>query len=228
MARTELALVALLAIAAVTLYSLGDRHEGNKEFELWKAKYGKSYAPEEEAYRLAIWLKTLEFVEAHNQRYRAGIETYEVEMNLFADLTSEEFSAKHLIEYPETITSKCTGPQAPTDNLPESIDWSEKGAVTNIKNQGQCGSCWAFSTTGSLEGRYAQLKGSQKSFSEQQLVDCSKSYGNQGCNGGLMNLSFFYVKDHGITEESKYPYRGVNGKCNYNDQDAAWTISDCT
>ena len=124
MARTELALVALLAIAAVALYSMGDRHQGNKEFELWKAKYGKSYAPEEEAYRLAIWLKTLEFVEAHNQRYRAGSETYEVEMNLFADLTSEEFSARHLIEFPETVTSKCNGPQAPTDNIPDSIDWT--------------------------------------------------------------------------------------------------------
>ena len=66
----------------------------------------------------------LEFVEAHNQRYRAGIEIYEVEMNLFADLTSEEFSARHLIEFPETVTSKCNGPQAPTDNIPDSIDWT--------------------------------------------------------------------------------------------------------
>ena len=176
---------------------------------------------------MAVWLKTLEFVESHNMRYERGIETYEVEMNAFADLTSEEFSARHLIEFPESVTSKCTGPQAPTDNIPDSIDWTDK-AVTGVKNQGQCGSCWAFSTTGSVEGLYAQKHEDKKSFSEQQLVDCSKSYGNQGCNGGLMNLSFFYIKDHGITEESKYPYRGVGGTCHYKDEDAVYTINDCT
>ena len=100
--------------------------------------------------------------------------------------------------------------------------------MTHVKNQGQCGSCWAFSTTGSLEGLYALKNKEQKSFSEQQLVDCSKSYGNQGCNGGLMNLSFFYVQDHGITEESKYPYHGTNGKCTYKDEDAVFKNKDCT
>lgn len=150
-------------------------------------------------------------------------------MNAFADMTSEEFSAKHLISFPSTVTSKCSGPQAPTESLPESVDWSEKEVVTAVKNQGQCGSCWAFSTTGSLEGAYAQKKGELKSFSEQQLVDCSGSYGNQGCNGGLMNLSFFYVRDHGIAEEKTIPYKGVKKTCSYDEAtQKAWTISDCT
>jgi len=149
-------------------------------------------------------------------------------MNAFADMNSEEFGAKYLIKIPPKVTTKCTGSQAPTNNVPTEADWTSNGAVTAVKNQGQCGSCWAFSTTGSLEGVYYQQKGSLLSFSEQQLVDCSTSYGNQGCNGGLMNQSFWYVRDHGITTEDKYPYRGVGSTCKYQDADKAWTISDCT
>lgn len=157
-------------------------------------------------------------------------------MNLFADLTSKEFAAKYLMAKTTTgqvsqdvhVTKKCSGAQAPDANLPDSVDWSAKGAVTPIKNQGQCGSCWAFSTTGSLEGAKFKKDGALQSFSEQQLVDCSHSYGNNGCGGGLMNYSFWYVVDHGITLESKYPYKGVAAACHYNDADQDWIIHDCT
>lgn len=126
-------------------------------------------------------------------------------------------------------TKQCTGKQAPASNLPNEVNWADKGAVTPVKNQGQCGSCWAFSTTGSLEGAHFIATQKLDSFSEQQLVDCSKAYGNNGCNGGLMDNAFWYVKDHGITLESTYPYKGVGGTCRYNpDQDKAWTVSDCT
>jgi len=151
-------------------------------------------------------------------------------MNLYADMTNEEFSAKYLgFNSNLKDTSKCTGKQAPTDNLPTEVNWADKGAVTPVKNQGQCGSCWAFSTTGSLEGAHFISIKKLDSFSEQQLVDCSGSYKNQGCNGGLMDQAFWYVKDHGITLEGTYPYKGVGGSCKYNaDSDKAWTISDCT
>merc|ERR1712178_594123 len=98
-------------------------------------------------------------------------------------------------------------------SAPSSIDWSQKGAVTPVKNQGQCGSGWAFSTTGSTEGAYAIKTGSLKSFSEQELVDCAASYGNQGCNGGLMDDGFKYIEAKGDVLESKYPYTGKTGTC---------------
>jgi cathepsin L len=100
-----------------------------------------------------------------------------------------------------------------TEGLPDAIDWTTKGAVTPIKNQGQCGSCWAFSTTGSLETAYFLKNNELKSFSEQQLVDCSKTYGNMGCNGGLMDYAFQYVAKSGITTEDKYAYKGRDGSC---------------
>jgi cathepsin L len=229
MGKTELVLLAVLAVAAISLYTLQPSKDvEDRSFEAWKVKYGKKYSQLEETYRISVWLENLAYVESHNQRHQAGLETFDLEMNEFADMDTDEFAAKYLIKYPETVTSKCSGAQAPTTDLPEEVNWAEKSVVTGVKNQGQCGSCWAFSTTGSLEGVYAKTKGSIVSFSEQQLVDCSKSYGNAGCNGGLMNLSFFYVKDNGITTEDKYPYKGVGSTCKYTPDMKAWTISDCT
>ncbi|PIO24591.1 hypothetical protein AB205_0129890, partial [Aquarana catesbeiana] len=91
---------------------------------------------------------------------------------------------------------------------PESIDWRTKGCVTGVKNQGECHSCWAFSTTGALECQLKLKTGKLQSLSEQQLVDCSGSYGNHGCKYGWLEEAFRYIVDHEIELESSYPYVG--------------------
>lgn len=107
-----------------------------------------------------------------------------------------------------SITESCDGSVPPVNNPPAEFDWATQGAVNRVKNQGQCGSCWAFSAIGALEGLSKIEKGTLLTLSEQQLVDCAGGdYQNEGCNGGYMDTAFWYVIDNGITTEDQYPYK---------------------
>merc|ERR1719447_1240662 len=129
-------------------------------------------------------------------------------VNQFADMTGEEFK-NHTTCLRGLQNNHGERVKELEENAPDSIDWDAQGMVTPVKNQGQCGSCWAFSTTGAVESRAAIAAHAQSpnSLSEQELVDCSLSDGNAGCNGGLMDYGFKYVKEQGgLCSEDDYPY----------------------
>ena len=174
----------------------------NTLFTKWCMKNGKSYGNQSDRqYRLGVFAQNLAKVQAHSQKTEA---TYSLGLNKFADLTSAEFNAQYLGFKPQG--KKAKNYDNTYVNAPASKDWSTTDAVTGVKDQGRCGSCWAFSTTGSIEGLYYLQNGTQRSFSEQQLMDCSGNYGNMSCNGGLMDNAFQYVETQGLTDESNYPY----------------------
>ena len=179
-------------------------------FSEWTAIHNKNYEPTEHDYRMSIYNSNVERILTHN----LGNHSWTMEANKFADLTGEEFSARFTGSYKPRARSY-SRVQTVSSAAPASVDWTTKGAVTPIKNQGQCGSCWAFSTTGSVEGAWFLSNGTLVSLSEQQLVDCAGSTGNQGCNGGLMDDAFQYIiNNNGITTEANYPYTAVDGTCN--------------
>ncbi|CAH1108912.1 unnamed protein product [Psylliodes chrysocephalus] len=178
----------------------------------FKAKHGKSYATlEEEKVRFQIFQDNVLKVNTHNARYEAGLETYTMAVNKFADLTQEEFGAM-LRRINGPIPKKNLTPHVQSVPVPEAIDWRERNAVSAVKDQGDCGSCWAFSTTGVLEGQNAIKNNITVPLSVQQLIDCDKEL-NQGCNGGDMVPAIKYVIKHGLNSETEYPYKAKDGKC---------------
>uniref|UniRef100_UPI00398EF824 cathepsin L.1 isoform X1 n=1 Tax=Pristiophorus japonicus TaxID=55135 RepID=UPI00398EF824 len=210
---------ATLALASAASLSVEDM-----EWLAWKTKFGKSYfSPEEEGHRQEIWLTNLKMVIVHNMMADRGFHSYRLEMTAFADLENDEY--KKLILGRCLRNSNVTKLTALTSlpfknvSLPATVDWRDEGYVTNVKDQGQCGSCWAFSATGSLEGQHFRKTGDLVSLSEQQLVDCSSDYGNEGCNGGLMDYAFNYIINNGgVDTEDSYPYEAEDGPCRFNPQ----------
>ena len=178
-------ITALLAVmSAVVLYN--QQHTAAPySFEQYKTDYRKVYAREgEEAYRKAIFLKNLFSIAEHNAD---ATQTWQKGVNQFSDLTDAEFKAIYLTLTPPKKTIEVINEEMPSIN--GDIDWTRDGKVSAIKNQGACGSCWAFSATGAIESAYL-FKEQSLNLSEQDLVDCSRSYGNQGCNGGWMDSAF--------------------------------------
>uniref|UniRef100_A0A8C5HS83 Cathepsin L1-like n=1 Tax=Gouania willdenowi TaxID=441366 RepID=A0A8C5HS83_GOUWI len=204
---------AVLVVASCVSISLEDL-----EFHAWKLKFEKSYSsPSEEAKRREIWLTNRKLVLVHNIMADQGIKSYRLGMTYFADMENEEYKQLILRSFNANQSGHGSTFLRVTNDLPDTVDWRDKGYVTPIKDQKQCGSCWAFSATGSLEGQNFRKTGKLVSLSEQQLVDCSGDYGNMGCDGGLMDQAFDYIKANGgIDTEDSYPYEAEDGKCRYN------------
>ena len=198
-------------------------------FHYFKRTHRKFYFNDDEHnFRFNVWKANRAQIMQHNANPERS---YNMEINMFSDLTTEEFLAyytganyqelmpeeeeEHTVYFDEEVELEST-----------TIDWSKKGVVTGVKNQGHCGSCWAFSATGALEGVYKLKHGSLKSFSEQQLVDCSTSEGNHGCSGGLPSKAFTYVESKPIEQESDYSYSGKDGSCHYSKSKGVTTIKN--
>ena len=180
-------------------------------FLQYQKDFGKVYSsPEEQRYRLAVYNNNLKKIEAHNALHLP----WTLGVNKFADIAEEEFAYKFCgcAKDPKSRAGRVTPIYG---DAPERIDWREKGAVTPVKDQAACGSCWSFSTTGTVEGAYFIHSGKLVSLSEQQLVDCAREpkYQAEGCGGGWPWSVMDYVSDHGLCTEEDYPYHAKDEDC---------------
>ncbi|XP_058735110.1 probable cysteine protease RD19B [Vicia villosa] len=202
-------------------------------FNLFKHRFGKVYSSQDEHdYRFNIFKTNMHRAKRHQIMDPSAVHG----VTQFSDLTPLEFrksvTGLRGLSLPADANQ---APILPTDNLPTDFDWREKGAVTPVKNQGSCGSCWSFSTTGALEGAHYLATGELVSLSEQQLVDCDHECDpeeagscDSGCNGGLMNSAFEYIlKSGGVMREKDYPYSGTDkGVCKFDKKKIAASVAN--
>lgn len=189
--------------------------ETEEVFLSYISQYGKSYATKAEYdFRLKIFADNLQVIADHNMQATQA-ESHVLGINYMTDWTPAEF--KKMLGYKPHLRvgahKQRKHHNKTVHDVPASLDWRDKGAVTPVKNQGSCGSCWAFSSTGAMEGAYFMKTQQLVSMSEQQLVDCSTAQGNEGCNGGLMDQAFTYLENNALDTEASYPYKGRDGTC---------------
>ncbi|KAH3738695.1 procathepsin L-like isoform X1 [Dreissena polymorpha] len=229
LSAATLLLSVLFAQCTPTLTSYGDAiqtgvynmsHTTESLFKMFKDTHERkcdSLAEEEK--RRQIFADNIRYINKHNAKYVSGESTYYLGINQFTDMTYEEFAEQFAnLQNKDIWTGNVSIYLLPANYAaPSSVDWRQKGYVTQVKDQGNCGSCWSFSATGTIEGQHARQTGRLVSLSEQQLIDCSRRYGNNGCKGGYTGRSLQYVSDQpGIEGEADYPYRaGDSYPCSF-------------
>jgi C1A family cysteine protease len=203
------AILILCAIVAVSAVPVLKEAEYQFLFTRFVAEHQKQYTSDQFFNRYNIFKTNVDYIRAENQKNHS----YELGMNQFGDLTAHEFKT-------DVVGGCFMGSAASAEptvggRLPTPVNWQTQGRVQKVKNQGQCGSCWAFSAIGALESADAiKRSASPNDLSEQQLVDCAGAEGNQGCNGGLMNQAFDYlIKFGGSQPTTTYPYTARDGSC---------------
>jgi cathepsin L len=211
-------LVAFLGLAAAF-----SEKEYQNSFVGWMKAHERSYSAVEFHHRYSAFKNNMDYVEAWNAQNSSTV----LGLTVMADLTNEEYQRIYLGTKIDATEALANAELFVQESEPlATVDWRTSGAVTGVKNQGSCGSCWSFSTTGAIEGAYKIKTGKLVSLSEQNLMDCSTSYGNQGCNGGLMTSAFKYVvANKGIDTEASYPYTAKSGTCKYSTANIGATIA---
>eukprot|EP00331_Platyophrya_macrostoma_P034105 CAMPEP_0176450676 /NCGR_PEP_ID=MMETSP0127-20121128/27299_1 /TAXON_ID=938130 /ORGANISM="Platyophrya macrostoma, Strain WH" /LENGTH=322 /DNA_ID=CAMNT_0017838419 /DNA_START=27 /DNA_END=995 /DNA_ORIENTATION=+ len=202
---------AIFLIASIFLASAYANLTAEEQWTSFKLNHKKMYSKVEEKYRFQVFKQNLGLIQKYQQADPQA--TYGV--TRFADLTPLEFKYTHLGFKSTNKTDNRNAYRPNITDIPASFDWREKGAVTDVKNQGMCGSCWAFSTTQNIEGQNFIHHNELVVLSEQQLVDCDKI--DEGCNGGDMSIAFQWLADHGgLASEGDYPYTGSDDECKFN------------
>ncbi|KAM4748061.1 cathepsin S-like [Rhinophrynus dorsalis] len=194
----------------------------DEEWSTWKSKYEKKYTSrDEELFRREAWEASWDKVQKHNQLADQGLKSYRMEVNHFADMTTEERNSRNCListRIPSTPISTHKYNYGTNNDIPKQIDWRDSKCVTPAKDQGLCGSCWAFATVGVIESRYCIQTDELLDFSEQQLVDCD--HDDSGCCGGLPIAALQYIAHRGVMKTEDYGYEAKQYHCLY-DSDGA-------
>merc|ERR1711910_23335 len=182
----------------------------DQEWEIFKAKYQRNYlSTPEHNNRKSVFTSNLKLIQKHNAEHALGLHTFTLGVNQFADLTSQEFVQTYNGFHPEMYQNLPKAELKATADEPDSIDWRDEGYVTPVKNQGQCGSCWAFSAVVTMEGAQFKKSGNLVSLSEQQLMDCDHK--DMACNCGLPQQAIDYVITQGGIDASHFSFQLYHG-----------------